>query len=79
MIILLSKSKVVHATIYYIYFSQTQGIYKMKGEYDRERVEDAAQKIFLQMDKNKDGELSEQEFITGAQNCKSIMKMLQGQ
>ena len=53
-------------------------INKLRGEKDRQLAEDAAMKIFLHMDKNKDGMLSEDEFIQGALASKTIMEVLQG-
>ena len=51
----------------------------MRGEYSRTNAEDAAAQIFQCLDKNRDGELSEEEFIHGAKSSRVIMEILQGQ
>ena len=56
-----------------------QSIYKLKGkDGGRERADQTALNIFVQMDRNKDDKLTQAEFLTGAQHSKSIMNLLQG-
>lgn len=50
----------------------------MRGKFEKYKAEDAAQKIFVHLDKNNDGEISEDEFIAGALKSPNIMATLEG-
>ena len=51
----------------------------MKGEFSRTKAEDIAGQIFRALDKNKDEELTEDEFVEGARSSKMIMDILSSQ
>ena len=53
-----------------------QAIYRMRGDFNKVKAEDASEQLFCHLDKNRDNELSEQEFITGAKSSKAIMDIL---
>lgn len=44
----------------------------------RDKAEEAAVQLFLHLDKNRDNELSEDEFVMGVQTSKAVRKLLQG-
>ena len=51
----------------------------MKGEFSRTKAEDISGQIFRTLDKNKDDELTEEEFVAGAKSSKLIMDILSSQ
>ena len=51
----------------------------MKGELHNENAEDAAERIFLSLDKDKNDELTEEEFVVGVKSSQTIMELLQAQ
>ncbi|OWF49458.1 neurocalcin homolog [Mizuhopecten yessoensis] len=53
-----------------------QAIYKMVGNGDKSAAEERTDKIFDTMDKNADGQLSQEEFIEGARNDPTIVQMI---
>ena len=65
-----------------IFFSPLfQGVLRMyaPGEGLHERARDLALKIFSTTDTNKDGSLSMQEFVNGAETDKTLMSLIGGQ
>ncbi|XP_060076247.1 neurocalcin homolog [Ylistrum balloti] len=53
-----------------------QTIHKMTGNGDESAAEERTDKIFSMMDKNADGQLSQEEFIEGARRDPTIVQMI---
>ena len=52
-----------------------QAIYRLKGDYRTKRADDTATLIFAGLDKDKDNEITEKEFIHGVKQA-GIVEML---
>ena len=51
----------------------------MQGNFSSAVAEEAAEKLFINLDKDMDSELTEVEFVKGAKSSRTIMDLLQAQ
>ena len=54
-----------------------RGISEMGDEYGNPNPDDTVNAIFNQLDKNRDGSLTDVEFILGAKACPQVLRILQ--